>query len=58
MAIINFILLKKNLNLPREVAQVSPFVEHMKLITGANTPPWMEIALAEAKAATTMREGL
>jgi len=34
MAIINFLLLNKKRNLPRKVAQVSPFINHMKLIYG------------------------
>ena len=34
MAIINFILLSKSKDLPRKVVQMSPFVNHMKLITG------------------------
>ncbi|WP_438710337.1 hypothetical protein ACSTS3_15085 [Aquimarina muelleri] len=32
------------------------FVEHMKLITAPTTPPWMEIALAEAKDAKGVKE--
>ena len=32
------------------------FVEHMKLITAPTTPPWMDIALAEAKAAKFIKE--
>ena len=36
MAIINFILLKKNKNLPSKSVQVEAFVEHMKLITGGD----------------------
>ncbi|MFD0992987.1 TIGR02594 family protein [Tenacibaculum geojense] len=34
------------------------FVEHMKLITAPTTPPWMEIALGEAKAAKFIKEKL
>ena len=34
------------------------FVEQMKMICVANTPPWMEIALAEAKASKFIKETL
>ena len=36
MAIINFLLLKKNKNLPSKSVQVEAFVEHMKLITDSD----------------------
>lgn len=58
MAIINFILLNKKENLPVKSAQVSAFVKHMKLITAPTTPPWMEVALAEAKKAKYVKETL
>ncbi len=32
------------------------FVNHMKLITAPTTPPWLEVALAEAKAAKFIEE--
>ncbi|MBQ4819925.1 TIGR02594 family protein [Aquimarina sp. MMG016] len=34
------------------------FIEHMKLITSPTTPPWLEVALAEAKAAKGVHEDL